>query len=302
MTIERLQRCVWVVLVTVLASCAAENTVPEQFVPGSVDAGESAESMTEPGTNCSGTVFSAPMRVKLPGSVVEIELLAVPGGTLQTPEGPVEVAPFWLARTETTWDAYDVMVFRLDLPESERQGGADGVARPTKPYINVDRGFGHAGYPALSMSALGAEAFCRWLSEGTGKRFRLPTPGEHAWAARALSETPYGCGSVEALAEHAWFRDNSGRKTHPVGEKGANAWGFVDLHGNVAEWTIDSGGRAAVVGGSFNDSAQALAAGSRREPTAAWNASDPQIPKSVWWLADASFVGFRIACDSAPGE
>jgi formylglycine-generating enzyme required for sulfatase activity len=238
-----------------------------------------------------------PFTVTLPGTTVDLELVGVPGGTYLTEAGPVEVAPFWMARTETTWDAYDVLVYRLDLPEEQRMGDVDGVSRPTKPYISVDRGFGHEGYPALSLSAHGAQAFCEWLSEATGRSFRLPTTLEFEWAARAMSETPYGCGPVEELSAHAWFRDNSDRKTHPVGERSANAWGLHDLHGNVAEWALDAEGEPVVCGGSWRDSAPKLAADARREPSDAWNASDPQIPKSVWWLADANFVGFRVVCE-----
>jgi formylglycine-generating enzyme required for sulfatase activity len=240
---------------------------------------------------------SEPFTVTLPGTTVDLELLPVPGGTYLTADGAVQIAPFYMARTETTWDAYDVFVFRLDLPEEQRMGSADGVTRPTKPYISVDRGFGHEGYPALSMSAQGAQAFCDWLSETTGRRFRLPTTLEFEWAARARSQTPYGCGDVAALPDHAWFRDNAGRKTHPAGEKTPNAWGLFDLHGNVAEWALDEQGRPVVCGGAFRDSAEKVAADARREPSDAWNASDPQIPKSVWWLADANFVGFRVVCE-----
>ena len=48
-------------------------------------------------------------------------------------------------------------------------------------------------------------------------------------------------------------------------------------------------------GGSFRD--EVVGFDSRLEDTPAWNATDPQLPKSPWWLADADFVGFRILCE-----
>jgi formylglycine-generating enzyme required for sulfatase activity len=240
--------------------------------------------------------------VTLPGGLVQVEMVKVPGGTLARADGTVEVGSFWMARTELTWDAFDVLVFRLDLPEEQRVRDVDGVTRPTKPYILVDRGFGHAGYPALSMSQKGAESFCAWLSEASGRRFRLPTVDEWEYAARAGSPTIYGCGDEAALDEHAWFRDNANRKTQPVATRTPNAFGLFDLHGNVSEWALRPDGVAVQCGGSFRDPAGKIGADARREAVPAWNASDPQMPKSVWWLADANFVGMRLVCDPAANE
>ena len=37
-----------------------------------------------------------------------------------------------------------------------------------------------------------------------------------------------------------------------------------------------------------------VGAASRRVQDASWNETDPQLPKSRWWLSDAPFVGFRL--------
>lgn len=253
-------------------------------------------------------IDAAPFTQVIPGTTVELRFAPIPAGTLTRldPEAPsrpvaVEIAGFYMSVTEITWDAYDIFVFALDQPDPTRPGDADLVARPSKPYLPPDRGFGHSGYPALSMTHHAAEQFCVWLSAKTGLTCRLPTEDEWEFACRAGSTDAYCFGSdPEALASYAWHADSSEWTTHPVATLEPNAFGLYDTHGNAAEWANGTDGTPVVCGGSYLSDPADVAATSRERQTRDWQASDPQIPRSTWWLSDATHVGFRIVCEAPP--
>ena len=234
-----------------------------------------------------------PYEEQLSGTTLAFEMLPIPGGSSVSGEEP---AAFYMARFETTWDLYDVFVFGYDVPRGEQP--ADGVTRPTRPYIAADHGFGHAGYPALSISHNGAQAFAEWLRVKTGRKYRLPTEQEWEWASRADSITPWFFGEdEEQLEEFAWLRNNAHRTTHPVGQKLANPWGLHDIYGNVAEWCMAGEGEHVLRGGAYLDRKTRVDSVSRKVPSPAWNANDPQIPRSIWWLTNGSFAGLRVVCE-----
>ena len=122
--------------------------------------------------------------------------------------------------------------------------------------------------PVVRVSWDEAMAFCRWLSERSGLRFRLPTEAEWEWACRAGSATALSFGDA-ASDFSAWANvgdqsftigqrltggleqlalegaaladtrfDDRATVTAPVGGYQPNAWGLYDLHGNAAEWTL----------------------------------------------------------------
>jgi formylglycine-generating enzyme required for sulfatase activity len=248
----------------------------------------------------------------------------------QPDEGPktqVKVAPFWLGKCEVSWDEFDpFMITRFERFKNGARKDydpathtiVDAVSGPTTPYADMTFGMGKMGFPAICMTQHAANKYCEWLSAQTGHFYRLPTEAEWEYACRAGTTTAYSCGDdPQELEQFAWYGDNSEEKSHEVGKKKPNPWGLYDMHGNVMEWTADQftpnyfgllGGHAtnpfqrpdslyprSVRGGSWNDDVDALRSARRLGSDATWQQQDPQLPKSIWYLTDAPWLGFRIA-------
>lgn len=232
----------------------------------------------------------------VPGSSVTFAMRPV-----SVPDGAGGARTVWFAETETTWDAYDVFSLRLDENPTNVAGAGgtpDAITRPTQPYAPADRGWGHGGYPFISVTFSAATKYCQWLTQKTGPRYRLPTREE--W--RAAVWAGEGATQWAKPAEWRWLADNANETTHPVAAKRPNARGLYDMVGNVAEWCTDEDGKPVVLGGSFltpeDDLDAALIDGQRQ--IAEWTLGDPSFPPSKWWLRNAPFVGFRVVCQDPP--
>jgi formylglycine-generating enzyme required for sulfatase activity len=148
----------------------------------------------------------------LPGSAVKFHMIAAPGGTLAagSPElgacrlrdaGPVHavsVSAFWMAQATVSSD--DLELFSVQHGLKLKPGGVT-------PQI--------------------VDAYTRWLSQATGKKYRLPTE----------AELEYAC--VAGGAMPAWERMASRSDSHVPGMAVVNAWEFFDLPGSRPELWLD---------------------------------------------------------------
>ncbi|SFI18514.1 formylglycine-generating enzyme family protein [Planctomicrobium piriforme] len=279
---------------------------------------------------------------------VKFEMLPIPGGEFvmgspddeadrnedEGPQHKVKIDPFWIGKTEVTWDEYDTWRLSLDgqrrkltgREKDEVDAKTDAVTRATKEYTDMTFGMGHDGFPAIGMTQVAAKMYCEWLSAKTGQYYRLPTEAEWEYACRAGTKTPYSFGTdAEKIDDYAWYYENSEDAYHKVGEKKPNPWGLYDMHGNVSEWVLDRydpqfyatlpKDAAAVFpvclpngqeyprvarGGSWQDDPETLRSAARIASTPDWKIQDPQLPRSIWYLTDGDMVGFRVVRPLTP--
>ena len=280
------------------------------------------------------------------GEAHSFDMVLVPGGKFKmgSPdgeegrkkhEGPqfvVEIKPFYLAATETTFDLFmayyeetvqekrgtDAAKEAEKKAEEAKKKGVDAITGPTPLYGDPTLGWGAGKRPAIGVTWINAVTFCKWLSKKTGKNYRLPTEAEWEYACRAGTKTPYSFGDdPDKLEDYAWFEDNSDEKTQEVARKKPNPWGLYDMHGNVREWVLDfysprtyaenarngpavspegpARGKVHVArGGAYDSLPEELRCADRAFKESWWDSGFPQEPKSKWWLPKMTFIGFRV--------
>lgn len=143
----------------------------------------------------------------------------------EKPTHKVTIArPFTMGKHEVTFLQYDYYVW------SEKRKKDTPVDYPP------DQGWGRFDRPVIHVSWDDAKAYVRWLSDKTGKPYRLPTEAEWEYAARDGKEAAYWWG--KRFAENK--ANCSSDRTSRVGSFPASRWGLFDMHGNVFEWVEDA--------------------------------------------------------------
>lgn len=224
-----------------------------------------------------------------------------------------------------------------DTEGLRKTGNVDAISGPTPPYGQPDQNWGLGNRPAITMTYHSAETYVKWLSKVTGKNYRLPTEAEWEYAARGGKTTPFFFdGNPKDFAEKGFFGKmfgksndeinkfviydkNSQNKSAEPEKVNANPFGLKNMLGNVAEYCSDwyssdaytklsngavnprgpeSGEEHVIRGGHFRSEIGNVRCASRDfTQTEAWLKTDPQMPKSIWWLSDCNYIGFRIVCD-----
>lgn len=254
----------------------------------------------------SGTVFSDPLADGAEGP----EMVALPPGQflMGSPDSDADADDSEKPQIYVTL-GYAFAVGRYPVTAIEYHRFAVSMGR-VKPESNVWPS--HQRKPADSVSWGDAKTYVMWLSEQTGKEYRLLSEAEWEYACRAGTQTRYAVGDEIAPEDAIYARSDSIPDTYDVGAHSPNGWGLCDMHGNVREWVEDcwhdnyyympfpgvptdgsawtSGGDAdkrVQRGGSMYDDATFLRSASRN-----WqNIRDP----GVYYDFQVRDIGFRVA-------
>ena len=331
---------------------------PNTLHAKNVDFGTSSDKNIEKYTEVAKVIKHQDFTETIPGTTISFSMKAIPGGSLKigspeneqfrkADEGPqkeVKISPFFIAEIEVTWDNYLAFYSvtaaegrSTDTEGKRTENDVDAISGPTPPYGQPDQNWGLGNRPAITLSYYSAETFCKWLTQVTGKTYRLPTEAEWEYAARGGTETPFffdgnpkdfGEKSIvgklfgkesDEINNYIVFESNSTLKTSTPENSNANPFGLKNMLGNVAEYCSDwyaedtyekltngatnpkgpvAGEEHVIRGGSFKSKIGEVRSASRDfTKSTAWMKTDPQMPKSIWWLSDCNFVGFRVVCE-----
>ena len=163
---------------------------------------------------------------------VSFEMIFVEGGTfmmgaaddeqgvdfiLERPSHKVTLSSYYIGKYEVTQELWQAVMGK----------------KPSKFKNNPQN-------PVENVSWEKCQEFIRKLNQLTGRNFRLPTEAEWEYAARGGNQSRgYKYSGSDNVGSVAWYSDNSGETTHPVGQKSPNELGLYDMSGNIEEWCQD---------------------------------------------------------------
>lgn len=159
------------------------------------------------------------------------EMMRLPGGAflMGSPEGEPARRAWEGQQREVQVPAFAISTHEVTLAQWDACYAAGSCSGYTPP----DRGWGRGAHPALMVSWSDAQAYVQWLSQRTGRAYRLPSEAEWEYAARGGATSAYWWGP-----QYDASKVSAGR-TSEAGSHGANAFGLFDVTGNVAEWVED---------------------------------------------------------------
>jgi hypothetical protein len=198
------------------------------LVPAATNTYQTPASFTLPGHEGGEFVFRSPRGTPRPVAKKTTPALASIRRGPTTDMVLIRAAqPFLIGRYEVTFEQYDrfALTTGLEIPD--------------------DKGWGRGKRPVINVSWDDAVAYVQWLSQKTGKHYRLPTEAEWEYAAGAGTKTAYWWGKDIRQDDKVWANCNGcgsqwdGKQTAPVGSFPANPFGLHDTAGNVGEWVQD---------------------------------------------------------------
>jgi formylglycine-generating enzyme required for sulfatase activity len=270
----KLKSILAVVIVGLIVSGCAPSKPVTFYAQWPFDATEAAQRQGE-----TATALGVPKEAALDlGKGVSMKLNLIPAGRFmlgspnqekgrQQDESPLHEVristPFYMGASNVTRGQFAAFVKETGYKTDVEKGGDvvvwDGFDLKTVKGVPWNKpGFDQTDeHPVLCVSYNDAVAFCKWLSDKTGRAVKLPTEAQWEYAARAGTSTLYiwgdnpdggkgWCNGNDLTAKKKfsdkgeYFNwDDGYLYTSPVAKFKPNAFGLYDTHGNAAVWCGD---------------------------------------------------------------